>query len=461
MQKSITNLLTLNNSCEVSNDEGSFKQNFIKPEVFEWRHESDSLYKLLGNKNRFFRRMLMQKNVEVQMFPEEGVSEHIWRWVAKGKNKQVIFRGLMPSSTYIKRREVANKAITKKILSEYGVKVPSGIAFEAKELDKAISWFERLNRKKVVVKPVGGSGGLGVVPGIIDSKTLKETIVTGKSVKYVIEEHLDGFDHRLLVVGGKVIAVMRRWPAQITGDGQLTIKELIEQKNEIRLQCPFARMYMMRVNDFAIKRLAEFGLTLQSIIPAEETITLQAVSNIGAGGEGEDLTDYVHQGFIDEAVKCGEAFGGLEFYGVDLIAEDISKSPKSQGYGVIELNLNPGVCMHHWPSVGQGLNVIKTMADYYFPEDDLQTDFAVAANIKGTVQGVGFRAWLLRQAVLHGVNGSCKNLEDGSVELFMEGSRFSINTILKMCARGPKRAEVQSVVFKEIEPKGVPMFSIA
>lgn len=422
------------------------RKNLMKPEAFSW-DESQEFYKLLGDKKKLFRRVLMQKNVEVEVFPEDGVSPHVWRWAAKGKNKIVVFRGLMPlSTTYKKRWGIGNKVAAKKTLFDHGVRVPMGIEIEGKDTTQAISWFNSLDYKKVVVKPIGGSGGKGVVPGIVDSKSLEKSILDSSSKKIIIEQHVEGFDHRVLVVGGKVVAVMRRHPASIIGDGKSTAKELIDKKNALRADNPFERMYPIDINSVVTANLSKMGLCESSVIKAGDKVVLQSVANIGAGGEGENLTDVIHQGFIDEAINCGEAFGGLEYYGVDLMAEDISKDPSSQSYSVIEVNLNPGICMHHWPARGEALNVAKTIADYYFP-DDKENHVSIKANIAGKVQDVGFRMWLCRQAVIYGLSGFCSNLDDGSLDIHLEGSKYSVDSVLKLCARGPKKAEVESVFF--------------
>ena len=51
---------------------------------------------------------------------------------------------------------------------------------------------------------------------------------------------------------------------------------------------------------------------------------------------------------------------------------------------------------------------------------------------KGWVQGVGFRRQASRIAKELAIFGTVKNLEDGSVEIFLEGSRGQVNQFLKL-----------------------------
>ena len=65
--------------------------------------------------------------------------------------------------------------------------------------------------------------------------------------------------------------------------------------------------------------------------------------------------------------------------------------------------------------------------------------------IKGRVQGVGFRWSALREAKLRGITGFVKNQYDGSVYIEAEGSREQLLNYLEWCRRGPGAAHVKSV----------------
>ena len=68
--------------------------------------------------------------------------------------------------------------------------------------------------------------------------------------------------------------------------------------------------------------------------------------------------------------------------------------------------------------------------------------------ISGDVQGVGFRAWTLRQAKALGLNGWVKNREDGTVEVFAEGEEDRLQNLLSKCRKGPDVSWVEHVDVK-------------
>jgi|APThiThiocy_cv2_1041547.scaffolds.fasta_scaffold00585_36 acylphosphatase len=64
---------------------------------------------------------------------------------------------------------------------------------------------------------------------------------------------------------------------------------------------------------------------------------------------------------------------------------------------------------------------------------------AVFVRIEGRVQGVGFRAWTLREARALGLAGWVRNEADGSVKARIEGRRESVDRMLERLRTGPPR----------------------
>ncbi len=69
----------------------------------------------------------------------------------------------------------------------------------------------------------------------------------------------------------------------------------------------------------------------------------------------------------------------------------------------------------------------------------------VHITISGDVQGVGFRAFVLRQAQDLRCVGWVKNRDDGAVESLAEGEREALEELMKACKRGPEVAWVKHV----------------
>jgi acylphosphatase len=70
---------------------------------------------------------------------------------------------------------------------------------------------------------------------------------------------------------------------------------------------------------------------------------------------------------------------------------------------------------------------------------------AIRLRIEGRVQGVGYRAWLEREARSRGLRGWVRNRRDGSVEALLIGGDEAIEAVVTACARGPRHASVTSI----------------
>lgn len=65
--------------------------------------------------------------------------------------------------------------------------------------------------------------------------------------------------------------------------------------------------------------------------------------------------------------------------------------------------------------------------------------------IIGRVQGVGFRIYMQREAMRHGVNGWVRNRRDGSVEAMVQGPSAAVDALVEWARHGPPSAHVTDV----------------
>jgi acylphosphatase len=75
--------------------------------------------------------------------------------------------------------------------------------------------------------------------------------------------------------------------------------------------------------------------------------------------------------------------------------------------------------------------------------------------VHGSVQGVGFRYTLARQAQSRGVDGYAANEPDGTVEVVLEGEPDAVESLVRWCEHGPRGAAVDRVDVFEEQPKGL------
>ena len=78
----------------------------------------------------------------------------------------------------------------------------------------------------------------------------------------------------------------------------------------------------------------------------------------------------------------------------------------------------------------------------------------IHALVRGIVQGVGFRYFVLKTARAAGLTGFVKNLRDGSVEILAEGPRGELRRFAEAISEGPRYGLVQDVQLKWAEPTG-------
>jgi len=78
--------------------------------------------------------------------------------------------------------------------------------------------------------------------------------------------------------------------------------------------------------------------------------------------------------------------------------------------------------------------------------------------VRGVVQGVGYRVWMMHHARRLGVDGWVRNRSDGSVEALVAGDTASVEELLRLCRRGPRLAEVLSIEEEFANPPDAPGF---
>lgn len=74
---------------------------------------------------------------------------------------------------------------------------------------------------------------------------------------------------------------------------------------------------------------------------------------------------------------------------------------------------------------------------------------AVRLYIEGTVQGVFFRQFIKDNAERQNLKGFVRNLEDGRVEVFIEGDNDNVDRMIELCRQGPKHSQIEKVEIKE------------
>ena len=251
--------------------------------------------------------------------------------------------------SYISVLMMENKVVTKKILEDRGIKVPSGDEFF--NLEEALKKAHRYINKAIVVKPKSTNFGLGI--SIFKEGANEEDIKEAFKLAFIhdntvlVEEFINGKEYRFLVIGDKVPGILHRVPANVVGDGKSTIKELVEEKNKSSLRGKGYKTPLEKINldDNARLFLKQVGKDFDYIPEKDEIVYLRENSNISTGGDSIDYTDLIPQRFKDMAVKSAKAVGA-NICGVDMMIEDYND--ENTRYVKIDLNFNPASHIHSY-----------------------------------------------------------------------------------------------------------------
>ncbi|RRD66813.1 cyanophycin synthetase [Comamonadaceae bacterium OH2310_COT-174] len=258
-----------------------------------------------------------------------------------------------------------DKELTKKLLLAAGVPVPLGRPVAS--LDEAWQVAQEVGLP-VVAKPQDGNQGKGVTVNIQTFAELEAAYRAAEKYGVVmVEKYLPGQDYRLLVVGNRLAAAARREPPQVIGDGQHSVRELVDTVNldPRRSDGHATSLTRIRLDDIALGQLQLQGLTPESVPEPGRKVVLRHNANLSTGGSATDVTDSVHPAVAASAVAAAQMVG-LDICGVDVVCESVERPLEEQAGGVVEVNAAPGLRMHLAPSFGQPRPIGKYVVDMLF-----------------------------------------------------------------------------------------------
>ena len=261
----------------------------------------------------------------------------------------------------------ANKHATKKLLGDMGVPVPNG--YRIRDLDELEETLEAVGYP-CVIKPLDGNHGKGATVGVSDLEHAKAAWERAKEYSrwIIVEQQLEGDDYRALVVNNRLIAVAKRLPAHVIGDGKQSIQQLIDETNaDPRRGYGHENVLTeIAVDNQTMRCIRNAEYELDSVLPEGERLQLKTTANISTGGTAIDMTDEVHPENVFLFERIAKIIG-LDVAGVDVIAPNVSEPLRQNGGGIIEVNAAPGFRMHLAPSEGIGRNVAEHVIDMLFP----------------------------------------------------------------------------------------------
>ncbi len=286
--------------------------------------------------------------------------------LGQGTRQQRIWSAVTGQTAVIAERISQDKELAKGLLRAAGVPVPKGRPVK----DAEDAWeAARTIGVPVVIKPRNGELGEGV--GLF--LTTREQVLDGYaaaqaiSADVIVEKFAPGVHHRLLIIGYRLIAAVRRDPPLVVGDGLRTVSELIEEANRDprRGKDNSHTLCAILFDETAVAVLAEQGYQPDSIPPPGTRVLIRRHSHIRDGGTVTDVTDLVAPEVAARAIDATRVIG-LDVAGLDVMAEDISRPLEEQGGVIVEVNSRPGLNVHLERWTGTSRPVGEAIVDLLF-----------------------------------------------------------------------------------------------
>ncbi len=284
-----------------------------------------------------------------------------------GASQRRIWTAETDQTSAIAEEIASDKDLTKSLLQSCGVPVPQGQLVKTAE----DAWQAAQDiGLPVAVKPYDGNHGRGVSLDLRDRHDIEAAFELARQEgrgggSVIVEQYINGNEHRLLVVGNRVVAAARGEAAWVTGDGQSSIIELVNTQintDPRRGKGEDAPLNTVEPHHSAeiILELERQGFTAYSVPVAGVAVLIQRNGNVAL-----DVTDLIHPSVAAAATLAARVVG-LDIAGVDMVLQDIALPLTGQRGAVIEVNASPGLLAHLKPAGGQARPVGKAIIEHLF-----------------------------------------------------------------------------------------------
>jgi GNAT-family acetyltransferase (TIGR03103 family) len=231
-----------------------------------------------------------------------------------------------------------DKSVTRRVLAKAGLKLPAQVDAG----DEAAVEALLADHGKVVAKPARGEQGRGVSVDLRDMDEVRRAIELAGSLceQVLVEPMVSGQDLRVIVIDNKVVAGAVRRPAEVKGDGERSVRELIERQSRRRERATQgeSRIPLDAETERAV-RLAGYGL--DEVPPPGAVIVVRKTANLHTGGTIHDVTDRLHPRLVEASIRAAQALS-IPVVGLDLLVPDVC----GPDYVIIEANERPGLANH-------------------------------------------------------------------------------------------------------------------
>lgn len=284
--------------------------------------------------------------------------------LGEGCRQRRIWTAETDATSAIAESIASDKDLTKKLLAAAGVPVPRGRVVSSAEDAWAAACEIGL---PAVVKPQNANHARGVSLDLRHREQVlgayDYAVELGDGAPVMVEQFGRGQQHRLLVVGDRMIAAACGEGEFVVGDGRQSVEELVEEanRNPLRGVNYTNQLSVLRLNHSAIDELSRQGLKLESVPESGRRVMVQRIGDLTM-----DCTNRVHSEVAARAVLAAQTVG-LDIAGLDVVAEDISRPLEEQRGMILEVNAGPSLSMHIAPLHGEPQPVGQAIVSMIYP----------------------------------------------------------------------------------------------
>lgn len=254
----------------------------------------------------------------------------------QGRHQHRSLMNFTEATSHIATLTSTRKPVAAALFRAMGLPVPKHIVVA--DVEGALAAARQLGFP-VVVKPAARDYGTAVSVDLRHPDEVRQAFaIAAPHGRVLVEEFIPGFQHRMMVIDGRLTSVRRHKPAHIVGDGSSSVRMLVEMTNQARLAKGWAPILLDKAAMFVLRKA---GKTEQSIPEQGEEVFLRLQANLSTGGTMDVVSDITHPDNAALAIRAA-AILGIDVAGVDFITSDISKSYLEAGGAICEINVTPG-----------------------------------------------------------------------------------------------------------------------
>lgn len=278
-------------------------------------------------------------------------------------DKTLFFRRTLCQLTRLEVSQLCeNKQATKECWMAHGIPVPEGqvIAPNPQNTHQAQVFMQRHPCQRFVLKPLDGSLCIGVQLNLSAAQVIEQ--LKQINTPQLLEVFIPHDYYRVYVVNGEVIQAYVNHPPSVVGNGQHSIRQLVDEKIRTRSHAPLYRN-KLKLGHHEARYLAEQGFDFDSVPEQGRRIFINDSRNSDEGADRIDITAQLSVSLRQLAQKAAKALN-ISFVGLDLLV-----ALDSQKIYALEANQVAMIDASAFPNTGlsPGNSVAEAIIDYYFP----------------------------------------------------------------------------------------------